>query len=107
VAEAFEKSRQPDVNDVTNDVLEGTDTAILVKKCVLCDKQVLGRNALGRHMKNTHPPVFGPYKCPVEFCDKSLESGVKVLKHMYNHEGRRAKAISEGRKFNCSLENVS
>ncbi len=107
VAEAFERTQQPDVHEIMNSSLEGTDTENLVRKCVLCEKRVLGRNALGRHMKNNHPAVLGPYKCPVADCTKKLESGEKVLKHMYSHQGRRAKAIAEGIKFVCSHKEVN
>ena len=35
-------------------------------------------------MKSVHPPLLGPYKCPLyQTCGKMLESGVKVQKHMY------------------------
>ena len=59
VAEAFEKSQQPDFNDIASPVVDGTDTERhLVRTCVICNKALLGRNALGRHMKNVHPKVF-------------------------------------------------
>ena len=88
VAEAFEKSQQPDFNDIASPVIDGTDTErLLVKICVLCGKALLGRNALGRHMKNAHPKVFGPYPCPQEGCHKLIESGSKMVVHMTLHAG--------------------
>ena len=34
---------RPDPNDITNVVIEGTDTAHLIRECVLCRKKVLGK----------------------------------------------------------------
>jgi KRAB domain-containing zinc finger protein len=86
VAEAFEKSQQPDFNDIASPLIDGTDTErLLVKICVLCCKALLGRNALGRHMKNAHPKVFGPYPCPQEGCHKLIDSGTKMVTHMALH----------------------
>ena len=34
---------RPDPNDVSNVVIEGTDTAHLIRECVLCHKKVLGK----------------------------------------------------------------
>lgn len=52
----------------------------------------VGRNALGRHLKNIHPAELGPYKCPMfQICGKTLESGVKVHKHMYSHVSQHSK----------------
>lgn len=99
---------QPDAHDLSNVVIEGTDTESLVHECLLCSKKMLGRHALGRHMKIRHPASLGPYKCPIsESCGKILESGPKILTHMYHHIGKRALAISKGQKFSCSFENVS
>lgn len=90
VAEAFEKTQQPDFNDITSPVIDGTDTEReLVKTCVLCSKSLLGRNALGRHMKNAHPAVFGPYDCPWPGCGRVIESGMKVIHHMTCHTIQR------------------
>lgn len=75
-----------DAKDVGSSVIEGTDTMTLVRECCLCQKRVLGRNSLGRHMKNNHPSGLGPYKCPM--CNKMFEAGVKVLKHMSSHMKR-------------------
>jgi hypothetical protein len=91
VAEAFEKSQKPDFNDVLNPILRGTDTEkVLVRSCVICKKQLLGRNAYGRHMKNVHSKIFGPYTCPQ--CDKQFESGYLLMQHMYIHVGPRGRA---------------
>ena len=96
VAEAFERSQQPDFNDIASPVVDGTDTERhLVRNCVICSKSLLGRNALGRHMKNVHPKVFGPYKCSYLGCGKLIESGVKMVSHMYHHTGGRAKISQE------------
>lgn len=104
-AEAFEKAGQHEPGEVTSSGgIEGTDTIQLVRQCSICQKKLMGRNTLGKHMKNYHPDHLGPYKCSI--CDKTLESGLKVLRHMYSHEGRRAKAIAEGRKFICNLDDV-
>ena len=93
VSEAFEKSQRPDFNDVLNPILNGTDTEkVLVRSCVICSKQLLGRNAYGRHMKNVHPKVFGPYKCPAVECAKPFESGYLLMQHMYVHLGPRGRA---------------
>jgi uncharacterized C2H2 Zn-finger protein len=97
VAEAFERSQQPDFNDIASPVVDGTDTErLLVKVCVLCGKALLGRNALGRHLKNAHPKVFGPYPCPAEGCPKQLESGSKLLAHMALHGGTAAGSSGGG-----------
>ena len=86
VAEAFEKSQQPDFNDIASPVIDGTDTEKhLVRTCVLCSQALLGRNAYGRHMKNAHPAVFGPYDCPSPGCGKQIESGTKMVTHMATH----------------------
>ena len=91
VAEAFEKSQKPDFNDVQNHILRGTDTEkVLVRSCVICKKQLLGRNAYGRHMKNVHSKIFGPYPCLQ--CDKQFESGYLLMQHMYIHVGPRGRA---------------
>ena len=91
VAEAFEKSQKPDFNDVLNPILRGTDTEkVLIRSCVICKKQLLGRNAYGRHMKNVHSKIFGPYTCPQ--CDKQFESGYLLMQHMYVHVGPRGRA---------------
>ena len=104
VAEAIEKSQQPEFHDVSSAVvpLEGTDTQKLVRECFICKKQMLGRNALSRHLKNTHPKVFGPYNCPIETCGKVVESGEKMLAHMQQqHKSQRAQAIAAGERFHC------
>ena len=86
VAEAFERSQQPDFNDIASPVVDGTDTEKhLVRNCCICNKSLLGRNALSRHMRNVHPTVFGPYKCSFSGCGKMIESGPKMLTHMYHH----------------------
>ena len=86
VAEAFERSQQPDFNDIASPVVDGTDTEQLVRNCWICKKSLLGRNALGRHMKNVHPAVFGPYRCTHSSgCGKLIESGVKMVSHMNHH----------------------
>ena len=96
VAEAFEKSQKPDFNDVLSPILNGTDTEkILVRSCVICEKKLLGRNAYGRHMKNVHSKIFGPYPCPD--CSKQFESGYLLMQHMYIHLGPRGKAA--GKKY--------
>lgn len=94
VAEAFEKSQQPDFNDIASPVVDGTDTERhLVRNCSICSKSLLGRNALGRHMKNVHPAVFGPYRCTFSGCAKMIESGVKMMSHMYHHTGGRTRHV--------------
>ena len=94
VAEAFERSQKPDFNDVLNPILRGTDTEkVLVRSCVICKKQLLGRNAYGRHMKNVHSKIFGPYPCPE--CSKEFESGYSLMQHMYIHLGPRGKAAGK------------
>ena len=94
VAEAFERSQKPDFNDVLNPILRGTDTEkVLVRSCVICKKQLLGRNAYGRHMKNVHSKIFGPYPCPE--CFKEFESGYLLMQHMYIHLGPRGKAAGK------------
>ena len=85
VAEAFERSQQPDFNDIASPVVDGTDTEKLVRNCWICKKSLLGRNALGRHMKNVHPAVFGPYRCNEAGCGKLIQSGVKMVSHMNHH----------------------
>ena len=103
VAEAFERSQQPDFNDIASPVVDGTDTdKHLVRNCPVCSKALLGRNALGRHVKNVHPKVFGPYRCSFPGCGKSLESGVKVVAHMYQHTGGRTKLAQETPSWQCS-----
>ena len=91
VAEAFERSQQPDFNDIASPVVDGTDTEKLVRNCWICKKSLLGRNALGRHMKNVHPKVFGPYRCSYTGCGKLIESGVKMVSHMNHHTLSQAK----------------
>ena len=94
VAEAFERSQQPDFNDIASPVVDGTDTERhLVRNCSICSKSLLGRNALGRHMKNVHPAVFGPYRCTFSGCAKMIESGVKMMSHMYHHTGGRTRHV--------------
>jgi len=96
VAEAFEKSQKPDFNDVLSPILNGTDTEkVLVRNCVICKKQLLGRNAYGRHMKNVHSKFFGPYQCPEEECSKKFESGYSLMQHMYTHIGPRGRAFGK------------
>ena len=104
VAEAIEKSQQPEFHDISKTTvpLEGTETKKLVRECLICDKQMLGRNALSRHMRNSHPKVFGPYNCPIETCSKVVESGEKMISHMQNqHKSQRAQAIAAGERFPC------
>ena len=91
VAEAFERSQQPDFNDIASPVVDGTDTEQLVRNCWICKKSLLGRNALGRHMKNVHPAVFGPYRCNQAGCGKLLQSGVKMVAHMNHHSLARTR----------------
>ena len=63
------------------------ETFILISHIVF-----LGRNALGRHIKTIHPAELGPYKCPIfHLCGKTLESGVKVHKHMYSQHSKTNK----------------
>ena len=63
------------------------ETFILISHIVF-----LGRNALGRHIKTIHPAELGPYKCPMfHLCGKTLESGVKVHKHMYSQHSKTNK----------------
>ena len=58
-------------------------------------------------MKSVHPPLLGPYKCPLyQTCGKILESGVKVQKHMYIHVGRRSQDVPESHKFIRSSDKV-
>ena len=105
VAEAFERSQQPDFNDIASPVVDGTDTEKhLVRNCVICSKSLLGRNALGRHMKNVHPKVFGPYKCSYPGCTKMIESGAKMVSHMYHHTGGRTKQQENNFKFPAEAE---
>ena len=43
VAEAFERSQQPDFNDIVSPVVDGTDTEKhLVRNCCICNKSLLG-----------------------------------------------------------------
>ena len=104
VAEAFERSQQPDFNDIASPVIDGTDTEkFLVKTCVLCSKALLGRNALGRHMKNAHPAVFGPYTCPFTDCRKLIDSGVKMISHMASHTSVHETANKENACCTCNI----
>ena len=105
VAEAFEKSQQPDFNDIASPVVDGTDTdRHLVRTCVICNKALLGRNALGRHMKNVHPKVFGPYRCNQPGCGKMIESGAKmVAHHSSQHTGGATKLAQAKPSFQCSV----
>ena len=105
VAEAFERSQQPDFNDIASPVVDGTDTdKHLVRNCTICNKALLGRNALGRHMKNVHPKVFGPYRCSFPGCAKLIESGAKMVTHMYHHTGGRTKVAQETPSFQCNIQ---
>ena len=97
VAEAFERSQQPDFNDIASPVVDGTDTEKLVRNCWICKKSLLGRNALGRHMKNVHPAVFGPYRCNQAGCGKLIESGVKMVSHMNHHSLARTRDTDQAR----------
>lgn len=109
VAEAFEKSQQPDFNDIASPVIDGTDTEkLLVKTCVLCGKSLLGRNALGRHMKNAHPSVFGPYDCPWDGCGKMIESGYKMITHMaaHSHQSQDHEQSNECNTCNIGFESA-
>ena len=105
VAEAFEKSQQPDFNDIASPVVDGTDTERhLVRTCVICNKALLGRNALGRHMKNVHPKVFGPYRCSQPGCGKMVESGAKmVAHHSSQHTGGATKLAQAKPSFQCAV----
>ena len=105
VAEAFEKSQQPDFNDIASPVVDGTDTERhLVRTCVICNKALLGRNALGRHMKNVHPKVFGPYRCSHPGCGKMVESGAKMVAHHANqHTGGATKLAQAKPSFQCTV----
>lgn len=85
-----------DAKDISSSVIEGTDTMTLVRDCCLCQKRVLGRNSLGRHMKNNHPSDLGPYKCPT--CNKQFENGVKILKHIHSHLKREPNEIKDSPK---------
>eukprot|EP00090_Calanus_glacialis_P022754 TRINITY_DN35053_c0_g1_i1.p1 TRINITY_DN35053_c0_g1~~TRINITY_DN35053_c0_g1_i1.p1 ORF type:complete len:792 (-),score=164.67 TRINITY_DN35053_c0_g1_i1:386-2689(-) len=105
VAEAFERSQQPDFNDIASPVVDGTDTdKHLVRNCTICNKSLLGRNALGRHMKNVHPKVFGPYRCSFPGCAKLIESGAKMVTHMYHHTGGRTKVAQESPSYQCNVD---
>ena len=83
-------------------VVEGTLTAEMIRDCPLCGQNVLGRNALGRHMRNAHTKQSGPYPCTEKSCAKILEDGVKLMRHLHDHNGPRAQAKKRGEKFNCS-----
>jgi len=91
---AFNKFR-PELSDEgrNNVIIEETKTTGgLIRDCFLCHKRILGRNALGRHIKTIHPAELGPYKCPMfHICGKTLESGVKVHKHMYTQHSKTNK----------------
>ncbi len=114
VAEAFEKRQAPDASDVTSAAIEGTSTVKLVRECCLCHKRILGRNALGRHMKNYHPAILGPYKCPMmPNCAKVLENGTKVLRHLKTvhldvlarkTEHKDVKRTLERGPFECNIQ---
>ena len=103
VAEAFERSQQPDFNDIASHVVDNTDTEKhLVRNCVICSKSLLGRNALSRHMRNVHPKVFGPYKCSFNNCGKMIDSGTKMMTHVYSHMGLKSRG---SKPVNKSEEN--
>ena len=83
VAAAIQQSRTPDFHEVSNkNSPEESETKRLIQNCFLCEKKVLGRNALGRHMKTAHPKVLGPYKCHFGNCDKTFETGYLLLQHV-------------------------
>ena len=97
---------QPDFNEISpSGQLLGDTDKTLVRHCVLCDKKVLGRHAYGRHMKAVHP--IGPFLCPIQDCGKRQESGLKMLAHMYSHNGPRGAAMAEGKKFGCTYCDAS
>jgi len=98
VTEAFENTQKPDFNDVSNPVVQGTETETLIRKCPLCLKSVLGLHALGRHMKTAHPKLFGPYECPVSHCKRSHEDGTKVLSHMTQQHSKQASTVAGGKQ---------
>ena len=102
VAEALERSNQPDFCDVTDTAarVEGSAThREIIRDCLLCGKQLFGRHALSRHMRNAHSRVFGPYSCPVDGCGKNVEDGVAFKSHLQNnHFGPRAKATAKHEK---------
>ena len=99
VAAALERSNQPDFFDVTATAarVEGSAThREIIRDCLLCGKRLLGRHALARHMRNVHSRELGPYNCPVEGCDKSLEDGTAFKAHLQsNHFGPRAMALAK------------
>ena len=99
VAEALERSHQPDFCDVTDTAarVEGSAThREIIRDCLLCGKQLFGRHALSRHLRNVHSRVFGPYSCPVDGCGKSVEDGVAFKNHLQNnHVGPRAMAAAK------------
>jgi len=105
VTEAFENTQKPDFNDVSNPVVEGTETETLIRKCPLCLKSVLGLHALGRHMKTAHPKLFGPYECPVSHCKRAHEDGTKVLSHMTQQHSKQASNITGGKPAQHSVSN--
>jgi hypothetical protein len=98
VAEAIEKSQQPDFCDVSEWVAQIKGSAThkeLVRDCLLCSKQLFGRHALSRHMRNVHPKVFGPYACPLAGCGKNVVDGIAFKNHLQNsHFGPRALAAA-------------
>ena len=102
VAEAIERSHQPDFCDVTDTAarVEGSAThREIIRDCLLCRKRLFGRHALARHMRNVHSRVFGPYSCPVDGCGKSVEDGAAFKNHLQNnHFGPRAMAAAKHEK---------
>ena len=62
---------KPDTHEINSAVeLEGTDTKLLIRTCFLCQKQLLGRNALGKyrlnnfnHLKGVFPTYLLNYVC--------------------------------------------
>ena len=58
---------KPDTHEINSTVeLEGTDTKLLIRTCFLCQKQLLGRNALGKYRLNNFNDskgVFPTYVC--------------------------------------------
>ena len=102
VAEAFERCHHPDFCDVTATAprIEGSATyRHIIRDCLLCGKQIFGRHALARHLRNVHSRVFGPYDCPVDGCGKTVEDGVAFKNHLQNnHFGPRAMASAMNEK---------
>ena len=89
-------------NEIDHPILNETsvsNTQALLRNCPLCEKEFVGKNALGRHMKSMHPENYGPYQCPNPNCDKIFNKGYEILSHiMKDHEN-----VQEiDKKFPCN-----